>query len=209
MVTRRIALALLAWLACAHAPVSALTPVLPPPAGSGNPAPPPISSGTAAHPRGGAVATGVVKDLIQRYKQGRQAAITDRVYALSVCGGDNIWGGDSRRSHAYIDRGDTWLARGDAMWWNAQRTADRSQMPRALRDLEAAHHEYRAARYPPPLQFHAKDSPRPHPFPSAYPSDPHPGPGMGQLRVEPSDQWRRHDELPLEEPSRFEEDPHY
>ena len=157
---------------------------------------------------GRAAPAGVAGDLIRRYEAGRHAAFTERVYSLAVCGG-NLWGGDSRRGHALVADGDAWLARGDAMYEQARRTGDRKEMPRALRDLAAAHQLYAMARNPPELRFTGEDSPRPRPFPSAYPSEPHPGPGMGQVVPEVKTQWRRHDELPLEVPSRFDDDPHW
>ena len=146
--------------------------------------------------------------IVPSYKQGRQDAITERVYTLAVCGNADRIGGDARRTHAYVHDGDEWLARGDAISWNAQRTGERGRMVLALRYLNTAHQAYLAARVPPPLKYGWQDSPRPKPFPSAYPAEPH-GPGMGQVLEEPREQWRRHDEYPLEEPSRFDEDFHW
>lgn len=154
-------------------------------------------------------ATGAARDLIQRYEQGRHQAFADRMLTLTVCG-RNLWGGDSRCAHAFVKDGDDWLERGDEIWRRALRAGDRKGMQQALRDLIAASEDYHDARNPPALDYQSDDSPNPHPFPSAYPSEEHPGtPGMGRRIVEESEQWRPHDQPPLEEPSKFEKDPHW
>lgn len=205
----RVALVLAVALAPAFAAdddftdIPDLDPPTPPPSAAPPPRPGPAPAPVVAPP-----SSKLTLDAVQRYRQARQDAITDRVLALGVCGNADRIGGDARRTHAHVHDGDTWLARGDAIWWHAQRTGERRGLALAMRHLNAAHEAYRAARVPPPLKYSGQDSPRPKPFPSAYPSEPH-GPGMGQPIEEPREQWRRHDEYPYEEPSKFDEDHHW
>lgn len=138
--------------------------------------------------------------LIQEYEEKRLAAITDRVLTVTVCG-RNMWGGDSRRSHAFVAHGDATLERADAFWRRALETGERRAIERALRELAAAHDDYKTARYPPPLTYSWRDSPPPKPIREARPAEEHPEtPGMGE-RNDPVDEpviWNRHDQVPFE-----------
>jgi hypothetical protein len=147
------------------------------------------------------IPVGNTAKLIAEYEEIRLKAFTDRVLTVTVCG-QNMWGGDSRRSHAILARGDEWLARSDAIWRDALRTGEGDRMRQALRYQKFAHDDYKAARYPPrDFRHEWRDSPPPRPIVEARPPDVHQGsPGMG-TRFEPVEEpviWNRYDQIPLE-----------
>lgn len=155
--------------------------------------PPPRATARVEPPAG-------VRALVEQYEAKRLKAITDRVLTVTVCG-RNMWGGDSRRSHAFVAHGDATLEAADALWKRAIETGERRPIERALRELDSAHEEYKAARYPPPLKYSWRDSPPPKPIREARPGEEHPGtPGMGE-RDDPVPEpviWNRYDQIPLE-----------